>query len=144
MTSSTQHGCYSITTEAGIRWVGNDGSSQHKMLGKIRATVDRVLNEFNDDTQIVAEILADFTHYIKNIARRQELMEKRAAEKAQGEERLREVKQRVNDEVTARTEGHLPASVQLLCYNLGLITCLSVCCAMVQGRTMAGRIGGDG
>lgn len=100
--------------EAGIRWIGNDGSVQHNMLEKIRETVDRLLNEFTNDVRVITEVLLDFNHYTKNIVRRQELMEKRAAEKAEGEEKLREVKQRVNQEVMERTEDkELPSSLLL-------------------------------
>lgn len=100
--------------EAGIRWVSNDGTNQHKMLTKIRETVDRLLNEFTNDVKVITSVLLDFNSYTKNIVRRQELMEKRAAEKAQGEEKLREVKHRVNDEVMKRTEDKdLPSSILL-------------------------------
>ena len=100
--------------EAGIRWVGNDGTIQHNMLEKIRETVDRLLNEFTNNVKVITSILLDFNGYTKNIVRRQELMEKRAAEKAQGEEKLREVKHRVNKEVMTRTEDKdLPSSVLL-------------------------------
>ncbi|WP_053981324.1 DUF1631 family protein [Marinagarivorans algicola] len=100
--------------EAGIRWVGNDGTIEHNMLTKIRETVDRLLNEFTNDVKVITSVLLDFNSYTKNIVRRQELMEKRAAEKAQGEERLREVKFRVNQEVMTRTEEKdLPSSILL-------------------------------
>ncbi len=100
--------------EAGVRWIGNDGTVQHDMLVKIRETVDRLLNEFTDDVKVITAILLDFNSYAKNIVRRQELMEKRAAEKAQGEEKLREVKLRVNQEVMQRIEAvDLPSSVLL-------------------------------
>ncbi len=100
--------------EAGVRWIGNDGSVQHDMLNKIRHTVDRVLKEFTNDIKVVTSILIEFNNYTKNIVRRQELMEKRATEKAQGEERLREVKNRVNEEIMKRTEERdLPSSVLL-------------------------------
>jgi hypothetical protein len=100
--------------EAGIRWVGNDGTVQHDMYNKIKSVVDRVLRDFKNDVRVIAEILLEFNSYTKNIVRRQELMEKRAAEKAQGEERLREVKLRVNEEVRSRTDGReLPSAVLL-------------------------------
>lgn len=100
--------------EAGIRWVGNDGTIQHSMLTKIRETVDRLLNEFTNDVKVITSVLLDFNSYTKNIVRRQELMEKRAAEKAQGEEKLREAKHRVNQEVMTRTEdSDLPSSILL-------------------------------
>lgn len=100
--------------EAGSKWVGNDGTSQYDIYNKIKDIVDRVLKEFENDIKIITELLLEFKSYTKNIIRRQELMEKRATEKAQGEEKLREVKLRVNDEIRARTEKkELPSAVLL-------------------------------
>ncbi|GLS27872.1 DUF1631 family protein [Marinibactrum halimedae] len=101
--------------EAGVRWVSNDGSSQYDIYDKIKNTVSTILEEFDDDVRLLAELLLDFSSYTKKILRRQELMEKRAMEKVQGEEKLREVKVRVNDEVRSRTDGQeLPSAVLLL------------------------------
>ncbi|MGQ9425386.1 DUF1631 domain-containing protein [Gilvimarinus sp. F26214L] len=101
--------------EAGTRWVGNDGTSQYEIYTKIRDTVSRVLKEFENDVRLFAELLLDFSSYVKKIARRQDLMEKRAMEKVQGEEKLREVKVRVNREIRSRTDGReLPSAVLLL------------------------------
>jgi hypothetical protein len=100
--------------EAGVRWVGNDGSVQHDIYNRVKGVVNKVLKEFETDTRVIADSLLDFSSYTKNIIRRQELMEKRAAEKAQGEERLREVKIRVNEAVRERTDGkELPSAVLL-------------------------------
>ncbi len=100
--------------EAGTRWVGNDGTAQHDMYNRIKAVVDSVLNDFKNDVRVITELLLEFNSYTKNIIRRQELMEKRAAEKAQGEEKLREVKLRVNEEVANRIKSQeLPSAVLL-------------------------------
>ncbi|WP_317930365.1 DUF1631 domain-containing protein [Halioxenophilus sp. WMMB6] len=101
--------------EAGVRWVSNDGSSQFDIYDKIKATVSRVLEEFKDDVRLFAELLMDFSAYTKKVLRRQELMEKRAMEKVHGEEKLREVKIRVNNEIRKRTDGkELPSALLLL------------------------------
>ncbi len=101
--------------EAGVRWVGNDGSEQHDIYNKIKATVFRLLDEFKNDVRIFAELLLEFNAYTHNVARRQELMERRALEKVQGEEKLREAKMQVNDEVRKRTDGlEIPSAVLLL------------------------------
>ncbi|GAB1264450.1 DUF1631 domain-containing protein [Aurantivibrio infirmus] len=101
--------------EAGVKWVSNDGSSQYEIYTKIKHTVSRVLEEFEKDVKLFAELLLEFSSYSKKIARRQELMEKRAMEKVQGEEKLREVKIQVNKEVRSRTDGkELPSAVLLL------------------------------
>ncbi|TVZ40024.1 uncharacterized protein DUF1631 [Alteromonadaceae bacterium 2753L.S.0a.02] len=100
--------------EAGARWVGNDGTAQYDMYNKIKDIVHRILNEFENDVKIITELLLEFSSYTKNIVRRQELMEKRATEKAQGEEKLREVKLKVNEEIRSRTEdAELPSAVLL-------------------------------
>ncbi len=100
--------------ESGCRWVGNDGTDQYEMYAKIKSVVDQVLTEFKNDVRVITEILLDFNSYTKNIVRRQELMERRATEKVQGEERLREVKIRVHEAVIGRTENkELPSAILL-------------------------------
>ncbi len=101
--------------EAGVRWVSNDGSDQYDIFTKIKATVFRLLQEFKNDVRIFAELLIEFNSYTHNVARRQELMERRALEKAQGEEKLREAKIQVNNEVRERTDGKdMPSAILLL------------------------------
>lgn len=101
--------------EAGSRWVGNDGSSQYNIYEKIKTTVFDVLSNFENDIKIFAEARIEFNSYARNVSRRQELMEKRALEKARGEERLREAKIKVNSDVSACIDGKaLPSPVLLL------------------------------
>lgn len=101
--------------EAGVRWVSNDGSDQYDIFIKIKTTVFRLLEEFKNDVRIFAELLIEFNAYTHNVARRQELMERRALEKAQGEERLREAKVQVNKEVRSRTDNReMPSAILLL------------------------------
>lgn len=101
--------------EAGVKWVSNDGTCQYDMYTKIKDMVSRVLEEFKNDVRLFAELLLEFSAYTKKISRRQELMERRAMEKVQGEEKLREVKIRVNQEIRSRTDQReLPSAVLLL------------------------------
>jgi len=101
--------------EAGVRWVGNDGSDQFEIFNKIKVTVFRLLEEFKNDVRLFAELLIEFNAYTHNVARRQELMERRALEKAQGEEKLREAKLQVNTAVRGRTDGReMPSAILLL------------------------------
>jgi hypothetical protein len=101
--------------EAGVRWVSNDGSDQYDIYSKIKSTVFHLLRSFKNDVRIFAESLLEFNAYTRNIARRQELMERRALEKAQGEEKLREAKIQVNNEVRKRTDGcDIPSAILLL------------------------------
>ncbi|WP_435783589.1 DUF1631 family protein [Cellvibrio sp.] len=101
--------------ESGVRWVSNDGSDQYDIFTKIKTTVFRLLQEFKNDVRIYAELLIEFNAYTHNVARRQELMERRALEKAQGEEKLREAKIQVNNEVRSRTDNRdMPSAILLL------------------------------
>ena len=101
--------------EAGVRWVSNDGSDQYDIFTKIKTTVFRLLKEFKNDVRIFAELLIEFNAYTHNVARRQDLMERRALEKAQGEEKLREAKIQVNNEVRGRTDNReMPSAILLL------------------------------
>jgi len=101
--------------EAGVRWVGNDGSDQFEIFNKIKVTVFRLLEDFKNDVRLFAELLIEFNAYTHNVARRQELMERRALEKAQGEEKLREAKVQVNNAVRSRTDNReMPSAILLL------------------------------
>src|SRR5690606_11129151 len=100
--------------EAGVRWVGNDGSQQHDIYTKIKATVFRLLEEFRNDVHLFAQLLAEFNAYTANIVRRQESMEYPALEKIQGEEKLPEAKMQVNQEVRRRTDDREIHSAVLL------------------------------
>ncbi|MDO3386722.1 DUF1631 family protein [Gilvimarinus sp. SDUM040013] len=101
--------------EAGARWVGNDGTNEYNIYEKIKTTVFDILKDFGNDAKVFAEALLEFSGYTRNISRRQDLMEKRALEKARGEEKLREAKILVNDEVSRLIDGKdLPSPVLLL------------------------------
>lgn len=101
--------------EAGVRWVSDEDTNPGDIFDKIKATVFSVLGSFERDVEVFAEALQDFTAYTRNVARRQELVEKRAMEKARGEEKLREAKLQVNAYVHARIRGKdLPSPVLLL------------------------------
>lgn len=101
--------------EAGVRWVGNDGSDQFEIFNKVKVTVFRLLEDFKNDVRLFAELLIEFNAYTHNVACRQELMERRALEKAQGEEKLREAKVQVNNAVRSRTDGReMPSAILLL------------------------------
>ncbi len=101
--------------DAGARWVSNDGSSQFDMYEQIKGIVNRVLKEFDNDIKVITSLLFEFNSYVKKVSRKQELTERRAKEKAEGENKLREMKLRVNDEVRDRIKGkELPSAVLLL------------------------------
>lgn len=100
--------------EAGAKWVGNDDSSQYNILDKIRKTVREVLDEYEVESKLFARLLLEFNGFVQKIELRVQLLEKRATEKARGEDRLREVKQRINKEIHERIAGKdIPTAVLL-------------------------------
>ncbi len=101
--------------DAGAKWVGNDGTSQFDMYEQIKGVVNQVLKEFDNDIKFITSLLFEFNSYVKKVSRKQELTEKRAKEKAEGENKLREMKLKVNDEVRDLIrEKELPSAVLLL------------------------------
>ncbi len=101
--------------EAGARWMSNDGSSQFDIFEQIKSTVGRLVKEFDNDVKVITTLLFEFKSYVKTVSRKQELTEKRAKEKAEGEDKLREMKLKVNDAVRSRIQDReLPSAVLLL------------------------------
>lgn len=104
--------------DAGAKWVGSDEEAHKDVYDKIKDTVDRVVREFDSDVRLITAMQLEFSSYLRNMNRRRELMEKRATEKAQGEDKLREVKIKVNDEVKSRTKSRdLPSAVLLFLFQ---------------------------
>ena len=101
--------------DAGAKWVSNDGSSQFDIFERIKVAVNRVLSEFDSDIKVITSVLFEFASYVKKVSRKQELTERRAKEKAEGENKLREMKLKVNDEMRQRIKAReLPSVVLLL------------------------------
>jgi hypothetical protein len=90
--------------EAGTRWVHSDGDSQFKVFPKIKSVVRRILTEFRSDMSMFDELLQEMQEFNQKVEHSIGLMEKRAREKAEGEDRLREVKRRVLHEVRKRMD----------------------------------------
>lgn len=101
--------------EAGVRWVNSDGDSQFKVFPKIKSVVRRVLTEFNRDMSLFDELLAEMQEFNQKVENSIALIERRSREKAEGEDRLREVKRRVLVEVRKRMQGYdLPSALVVL------------------------------
>ena len=101
-------------TEAGARWVSSDGVSEFDMYNRIKDVVMRIHSASGNEVKLVTELLLEFRSNLKQIQRKQDLTEKRAKEKARGEDRLRETKIRVNTEIRERIRNkELPSAVLL-------------------------------
>lgn len=101
-------------TQAGALCSG-DGHDKQGIFARMRAVVERIVQEFEDDTGLFNEALEEFTGFIDTLGHRSEVMEKRAVESAKGRERLREARQAVSKELVDITwNRELPKAVENL------------------------------
>lgn len=88
-------------SKAGSQCSGGDGSSLG-IIAKMREIVNRILNEFNDDTEIFSTLLDEFTAFMTAHNRRAMIAEKRAVEAAKGREKLQATRRKVSHEIVNR------------------------------------------
>lgn len=103
---------------AGERWVEPEGKHKSDVYQQMKAVVQRLLTEFDDDPRLFTQLAFDFNHYLRQHARRIRLAEQRAAQAARGEDTLKEVRQRVETLLQDRCAGQaLPAELQRLLFE---------------------------
>lgn len=101
-------------TEAGSRWVDKEGKPSFDLLNKLKGVVRAVLETHENEVKTVADLLLNFRADTKKVIRKQDLMEKRAKEKAEGESRLRTAKIKVRKEIkNLISDQKLPSPVLL-------------------------------
>ncbi|GAP64985.1 hypothetical protein MBSD_n0273 [Mizugakiibacter sediminis] len=89
-----------------------ESDRDHRLLDKVRSTVEALLRDFDDDLDIFPRLLADFQTFNEAHRRRAELAEQRAAEATRGREKLQEARRRAAREILSRIEGRdLPALI---------------------------------
>jgi hypothetical protein len=104
----------------GARWVNANGESQFKVFPKIKTVVRRVLTGFQTETgvfetQLFEDLLLEMREFSQKIEHSVLLVERRVRERAEGEDRLRQVKSRVLQAVRKGIEGYeLPAHTLML------------------------------
>jgi hypothetical protein len=81
---------------AGERWVEPSGKHKNDVFHKIKSVVQQLLNDYDSDIKLFSELAFDFNHYLRQHARRIKLAEKRAMQAAQGENKLKEIRLKVN------------------------------------------------
>ncbi|HEX7111090.1 MAG TPA: DUF1631 family protein, partial [Mizugakiibacter sp.] len=67
-----------------------ESDRDHRLLDKVKTTVEALLRDFDDDLDIFPRLLADFQTFNEAHRRRAELAEQRAAEATRGREKLQE------------------------------------------------------
>ncbi len=73
--------------------------NEQALFTKMREVVNRILIDFDDNVELFAELLADFEEFLHRYRQRARMQEKRAIEKAKGQEKLREARQTVAREL---------------------------------------------
>jgi len=87
--------------EAALGWDGGEGDDD-PLYRKMSTVVQRVLDEFEDDIELFAELLADFEQFVAQEAEQADEQVSRAIE---GRERLGHAKEMAQEEIDQRTES---------------------------------------
>ncbi len=96
--------------EAGKSW-SEESDRDHRLFDRIKAAVDRVLNDFDDDVGVFERELASFSDFIEQHHKRSELAEQRAADATRGREKLQEARRISAREILKRIENRNLAPV---------------------------------
>lgn len=90
---------------AGERWVDPDNRRRSDVYLQIKKTVQRVLDEFDQDISLFSELLGEFNEFLHQYVQRIRRAEQRALEAASGEDRLKESRQQVQRFLNERCAG---------------------------------------
>ncbi len=87
--------------EAGKSWSA-ESDVDNKLYGRIRAIIETILTDFDDDFAIFEHELAGFEQFLHQHKRRAELAEQRAAEVTRGREKLHSARREAAREILVR------------------------------------------
>lgn len=103
---------------AGERWVEPEGKHKSDVYQRMKAVVQRILDEFDNDVRLFSQLAFDFNHYLRQHARRVRLAEQRALQAARGEDKLKEIRLRVERYLQQKIAGDtLPTAVHKLLFE---------------------------
>lgn len=98
--------------DAGKGW-SSQADRNHLLLGKIKDVVSRLLSEFDESLHIFDELREEFSDFRRDQERRASAAERRAAEAAEGKEKLDAARRTAAREILERTrESELPEVVE--------------------------------
>lgn len=87
-----------------------ESDRDHRLFGKVKAVVETLLQDFDDDIGVFERQLTEFAQFVEQNRKRAELAESRATEAARGRERLQDARRRAAQEILSRISGrNLPA-----------------------------------
>lgn len=90
---------------AALGWNAQDDAQRDSLYQKIEQIVQRLLNEFDNDPQIFAELLADFIAFTGSEQRRSELLEQRTRDAEEGRAKAEQARLKVEQELNERLLG---------------------------------------
>ncbi len=100
-------------TRASIGWVECDDYHKDPLYKTVCAIVDRVMDEFENDQQLFAELLADLKSMLAGEDRRAELRRKRLVDAEVGKDASEQARKRVDEVLTEKMgESGLPDEVR--------------------------------
>jgi len=83
----------------------DDNEQDERLLSKVAAVVEALLNEFDEDASVFQRLEADFTDFVLRHRKRTELVEQRAAETVRGRERLAQARRNSQHELDVRVSS---------------------------------------
>lgn len=102
-------------TAAALGWVAEDDYQNDSLYQAVCATVERVCNEFVDDQNLFADVLADFISFVDSEKKRASLREKRVVDAEAGRDQSESARNYVNSLIKSRELDHrIPEFVRKL------------------------------
>ncbi len=89
---------------AGIGLSEDDRLESNPVFQRINQAVSRILEEFGQDVDLFAEVLAEFEQFMEEEGRRSQVLEERTRQATQSREHLLLAKKQVADELAARLQ----------------------------------------
>ena len=103
---------------AGERWVEPEGKHKSDVYQQIKNTVQRILDEFDNDVRLFSQLAFDFNHYLRQHSRRVRLAEQRSQQAARGEDTLKEIRLRIDRYLKQKIgDDKLPEAVRKLLFE---------------------------
>ncbi|MBX3699839.1 MAG: DUF1631 domain-containing protein [Dokdonella sp.] len=100
-----------LLADAGKSW-SEESDRDHRLFDRVKATVETVLRDFDDDVGVFDREVASFSDFIGQNRKRADLAEQRAADAARGREKLQAARQRAAREILSRiSDRNLPPIV---------------------------------
>ncbi len=92
--------------------------NEQLVFNQMRKTVNSILTDFDDNIELFEEVLQEFENFLQKFQKQARAIEKRAIEKAKGQEKLREARQVVARELIAIIRDNtLPKAAEKLIFG---------------------------